>query len=277
MKAPASVKAFFVSGQRKPLHRSTVNYLLKAGSASTHPHMLRHACGFALADQGADSGSLQKKGTPVCKNRVSVKRVVTTSGYREFPEYAASLRAAEVELVEGESLEGFDGLVLMGGVDVNPALYGEPPDPLTEEPDDARDRLEYALIATALARDLPILGICRGLQILNVQQGGSLVQHIEGHRVRTEDRGLPAHSVEIMPETHLAVIAGSKLKWKVNSRHHQAAARLGNGLVVSARDPRDGTIEAIEKPDKRFVVAVQWHPENQSDMAKLFCAFAAAL
>jgi putative glutamine amidotransferase len=110
-----------------------------------------------------------------------------------------------------------------------------------------------------------------------VQQGGSLVQHIEGHQVRTEDLGHPAHSVDIVPGTHLAVIAGSKLKWKVNSRHHQAAARVGEGLIVSARDPRDRTIEAIEKPDQRFVVAVQWHPENQSDMAKLFCAFAAAL
>jgi len=206
-----------------------------------------------------------------------VKRVVTTSGYDEFPAYAASLRTAEVELVEGESLEGFYGLVLMGGVDVNPALYGETPGPLTEQPDDDRDKLEYALIAAALDRDLPVLGICRGLQILNVQQGGSLVQHIPGHRVRTDDLGLPAHSVEIAPDTHLAVIAGSKRKWNVNSRHHQAAARLGSGLVVSARDPRDGTIEAIEKPDRRFVVAVQWHPENQSDMAKLFCAFAAAL
>ena len=206
-----------------------------------------------------------------------MKRVVTTSGYDEFSAYAASLRAAGVELVEGESLDGFDGLVLMGGVDVNPALYGETRGPRTEEPEDARDELECALIAVALARDLPILGICRGLQILNVQQGGSLVQHIDGHQVRTENLGLPAHSVGIAPGTHLAVIAGSKLKWKVNSRHHQAAARLGSGLVVSARDPRDGTIEAIEKPDQRFVVAVQWHPENQSDMAKLFCAFAAAL
>lgn len=111
-----------------------------------------------------------------------------------------------------------------------------------------------------------------------MQHGGSLIQHVEGHQVRTPgNRGLPAHSVEIEPGTHLAVIAGSKSKWEVNSRHHQAIARLGKGLVVSAKDPRDGMVEAVERPDKRFVVAVQWHPENQSEMAKLFCAFAAAL
>jgi putative glutamine amidotransferase len=205
-----------------------------------------------------------------------VNKVVTV-GCSDSAPYIEALRAAGVELVEGTSTEGFAGLVLMGGTDVNPALYGESPDPQTEEPDDARDALECALIAEALERDLPVLGICRGLQILNVQHGGTLVQHTEGHRVNTEDKGVPAHPVEIVPDTRLAVIAGSKLKWYVNSRHHQAVAKVGKGLVISARDPRDGTVEALERPDKRFVVAVQWHPENQRDMAKLFCAFAAAL
>jgi len=206
-----------------------------------------------------------------------LKRVVTVACGDSAP-YIEALKKAGVELVEGDHLLGFDGLVLMGGTDVNPALYGEERGPETDEPDDARDQLECSLIEEALVRDLPILGICRGLQILNVQHGGSLVQHMEGHQVRTpENRGLPVHSVAIEPGTHLAVIAGPKLKWEVNSRHHQAIARVGEGLVISARDPRDGTIEAVERPDKRFVVAVQWHPENQTEMAKLFCAFAAAL
>jgi putative glutamine amidotransferase len=206
-----------------------------------------------------------------------VKKVVAVAGTDSAP-YVEALRTAGVELIEGNTLCGFDGLVLMGGTDVNPARYGEARDPQTDEPDDARDDLECALIEEALVRDVPILGICRGLQILNVQHGGSLIQHVEGHRVRTpEDRGRPAHSVEIVPNTRLALIAGSKLKWEVNSRHHQAVARVGDGLIVSAKDPRDGIVEALERPDKRFVVAVQWHPENQSDMAKLFCAFAASL
>ena len=208
---------------------------------------------------------------------MGVKRVVTTAGYKDFAAYAEALRTAGVELVEGDTLDGFEGLVLMGGADVNPALYGEARGPQTDESDTARDELEFALIACALQRDLPVLGICRGMQILNVQHGGSLIQHIDGHQVRTEDRGLPAHPVEITPATRLALVAGSKLKLQVNSRHHQAVGRVGNGLTVSAKDPRDGTVEAIERSDKRFVVAVQWHPENQKDMAKLFCAFAAAL
>jgi putative glutamine amidotransferase len=176
------------------------------------------------------------------------------------------------------------GLVLMGGTDVNPARYGESRRSETDTSDDARDDLECALIKNALDRDLPLLAICRGIQILNVQHGGTLVQHLDStarHRVRTADRGLPAHQVDIVPGTKLAAIAGEPRKWDVNSRHHQAIGRLGDGLRVSARDPEDGTIEAVERPDKRFVVGVEWHPENMSArderQAKLFRAFAAAL
>jgi putative glutamine amidotransferase len=208
--------------------------------------------------------------------------------------YEDALRAAGVEPVtvspddpaasRANLLEGAAGLLLMGGDDVNPARYGEERGPETEEPDSGRDELECSLIQAALERDVPLLGICRGLQILNVQHGGTLVQHLDAtarHRRRTPDRGLPAHPVRIVPGTLLAGIAGEDLTWDVNSRHHQAVARLGVGLRVSARDPEDGTIEAIERPDKRFCIAVQWHPENQSPtdarQAALFRAFAAAL
>lgn len=180
---------------------------------------------------------------------------------------------------------GISGLMLMGGTDVNPALYGESRFTETEDPDDARDELESALIADFLERDLPLFAICRGIQILNVQHGGALVQHLDStarHRRKTpENPGLPAHAVEVVPGTRLAAIAGEPLTLEVNSRHHQAIGRLGDGLRVSARDPEDGTIEAVERPDKRFVVGVQWHPENMSPgderQAKLFRAFAAAL
>ena len=204
--------------------------------------------------------------------------------------YQEALRAAGVEpvVVRADehriSLDDVDGLLLMGGSDVDPARYGEQPAAETEAPDAVRDELECALIAQALERDLPLLGICRGLQILNVQHGGSLVQHLPAtarHRRKTADRSLPAHTVEIVPGTLLAGLAGENLTWDVNSRHHQAIARLGTGLRVSARDPDDRTVEAVERPDRRFCIAVQWHPENQFSgdprQASLFRAFAAAL
>jgi gamma-glutamyl-gamma-aminobutyrate hydrolase PuuD len=206
----------------------------------------------------------------------------------ESQPYEEALRAAGIEpvLISPDSAipQGASGLLLMGGSDVNPARYGEARHVATQEPDDARDDLEYALIGETLARDLPLLAICRGIQILNVQHGGTLVQHLDStgrHRQCTENRGLPAHRVEIVPGTRLADIAGAARTWDVNSRHHQAIARVGEGLRISARDAEDGTVEAVERPDKRFVVGVQWHPENMSAtderQARLFQAFADAL
>ena len=206
----------------------------------------------------------------------------------ESQPYEEALRAAGIEpvLISPDSAvpQGTSGLLLMGGSDVNPALYGEARQAETQESDDTRDDLECALIRDALARDLPLLAICRGVQILNVQHGGTLIQDLrttDRHRRRTEVRGLPAHPVEIVPGTRLACIAGNARTWDVNSRHHQAIARLGEGLRISARDPEDGIVEAVERPDKRFVVGVQWHPENMSPdderQAKLFQAFAEAL
>jgi putative glutamine amidotransferase len=222
-----------------------------------------------------------------------MKRVLAVCGSRWKPDnslpYEKALCDAGIEpilIAPGTGTPAdVSGLVLMGGTDVNPALYGQKRLTETENPDDARDELEYALIGDFLQRDLPLLAICRGIQILNVQHGGTLVQHLEStarHRVKTPDNpGLPAHQVEIVPGTKLAAIAGGSLTWDVNSRHHQAIGRLGECLRVSARDPEDGTIEAVERPDKRFAIGVQWHPENQSAtderQAKLFRAFAKAL
>lgn len=202
--------------------------------------------------------------------------------------YEEALRAAGMEpvLIEpGAAVPGdVCGLVLMGGTDVDPARYREARQSETDSSDDARDALECALIEDALERDIPLLAICRGVQILNVQQGGTLVQHLdttERHRVRTADRGQPAHPIEIVPGTKLAAIAGESLMQNVNSRHHQAIGRVGHNLRVSARDPEDGTIEAVERADKRFVIGVQWHPENMTSgdarQARLFQAFADAL
>jgi putative glutamine amidotransferase len=211
--------------------------------------------------------------------------------YREAADvepYACAIQAAGAEPLLQEARPGLKigscgGLLLTGGSDVDPSLYGESPSPETEPPDPDRDAAEGALIDEALARDLPLLAICRGMQILNVHLGGSLIQHLPTaarHVRRTPDKSLPAHRVAIESDTLLASIARSEY-WEVNSRHHQAVARMAPGLRVCARDPEDGTIEAVELPLRRFVLAVQWHPENQalvdSGQRKLFESFAANL
>lgn len=205
--------------------------------------------------------------------------------------YESAARSAGIEPVlacagDDADLSGVSGLLLTGGVDVDPGLYGEERHPQTDEPVVERDRLEWRLIEEALQRDLPIFAICRGLQILNVQHGGTLIQHLDStdrHRRRPQGdykAGDPAHEIEIVADTLLSSIARTP-RWAVNSRHHQAVGRVGNGLVVTARDDHDATVEALERPDKRFVLAVQWHPEDQApvneDQARLFLSFAQAL
>jgi putative glutamine amidotransferase len=138
------------------------------------------------------------------------------------------------------------------------------------------------LLEEAIQRDLPILAICRGFQLLNVHQGGTLIQHIESgkHRVESRDKGDPAHEVEIAAGSKLAEILGAP-RVAVNSRHHQAVDRVGANLKVAGRSVDDGIVEALELPEKRFVVAVQWHPENQvrrsAQQLRLFQALSAAI
>jgi putative glutamine amidotransferase len=214
-----------------------------------------------------------------------VKRVVTVKPKTgDISPYVDALSALGIQTVFGASLAGAAGLMLMGGTDVNPTRYDEERQSETGAPDHQRDSQEIALIAEALRIDLPILAICRGMQILNVQHGGTLIQHLDSvkrHRQRSKDQSLNAHEIQIAGGTKLARMAGPGLSHNVNSRHHQAVGRVGEGLVVSAIDPEDRVIEAIERPDRRFVIGVQWHPENQISMSNLarclFQAFAAAL
>jgi len=201
--------------------------------------------------------------------------------------YEEAVRGAGLEpisiLTSGSiALDGAAGLLLMGGTDVNPRLYGAPPQPETDQPDDERDALELKALEEALRKNVPVLAICRGLQLLNVHCGGTLIQHLASPRhdpAEIPDRGAAAHEVAIEPDSLLAQIAGAT-RWQVNSRHHQAVAKIGSGLQVSARDAADGTIEGLELPGKRFVVAVQWHPEDQltrfPEQLRLFERFAAA-
>ena len=219
---------------------------------------------------------------------MSTMRVAVTFGkeIRVGP-YEEALRQAGIESVRNPaSLESLDGLLLTGGTDVNPVHYGQGRLRDSESPDDLRDALELRLVREALAADLPVLGICRGLQLLNVALDGTLIQHLPAtnvHRVRPKGaesgRHPSAHQIQVAPETQLAGIIGAG-EHEVNSRHHQAVDRLGRGLIVSAT-ASDGVIEAVEKPGAAFAVAVQWHPEdrvfvNDADR-KLFEAFAVAI
>lgn len=194
--------------------------------------------------------------------------------------YEAALRLAGIEPVRlhpdaSPSLDGLAGLVLTGGTDINPARYGQPPHSNTDEPDDARDEIEVALLQQALSRNLPVLAICRGMQLLNIHLKGTLHQHIENHRTQEMD----AHKIEVEPDTLLSVVLGAG-EYMVNSRHHQSINRVGGGLLVSAIAP-DGTIEAVEHLGHPFVLGVQWHPEDRAASSeadlRLFQQFARVL
>ncbi|GGM00714.1 gamma-glutamyl-gamma-aminobutyrate hydrolase [Streptomyces fumigatiscleroticus] len=155
-----------------------------------------------------------------------------------------------------------DGLVIAGGPDVEPARYGAVRDPRTGPPAHARDVWELALIEAALAARVPLLGICRGMQLLNVALGGTLVQHIEGHCDVPGVFG--RHPVRPVPGTLYAAVVPEEIS--VPAHHHQAVDRLGADLTVSAYAP-DGTAEAVELPPARgWVLGVQWHPEMDEDM-----------
>ena len=198
--------------------------------------------------------------------------------------YVAAVKAAggealAVSVDDSPSLEDMSGLLLMGGTDVNPKLYGQTATEHVDTPDDERDEIELQLLEEALARNLPVLAICRGMQLLNVHRGGTLIQHLGSPRHDTQfaDKGTVAHAVAIASDTRLAAIL-RRPKVEVNSRHHQAVHQGGNGRRVSARAAEEfGVIEGIEDPDRRFVVGVQWHPEDQaptsSEQRRLFEQF----
>jgi len=164
-------------------------------------------------------------------------------------------------------IESCDAVVLPGsGADVDPAKYDAPRHPKTEDADAKRDTVDELLLQDAYNMRKPVLGICYGLQILNVYCSGTLLQHIQSAVNHAAGRKIPiAHSVEIEPESRLSeIVQGINLP--VNSSHHQAADLIGDGLRVVARCPQDGIVEALEgtAPD-HFVLAVQWHPERSMD------------
>jgi putative glutamine amidotransferase len=171
-----------------------------------------------------------------------------------------------------ETLDVLDGLLLSGGADLDPGSYGAEPHPETNGVRPERDRAELALLEGALARDMPVLAVCRGSQVLNVARGGDLVQHLPevvGHQGHKQVPGVFAdHDVDVLPESKLREVIGQRAP--VKSHHHQGYGRLGEGLREAAR-AEDGTVEAIEDPSRRFAVGVLWHPEEGEDAA-LFAA-----
>lgn len=217
------------------------------------------------------------------ESSVRPRVLVTFGGRRSLDQWGAY--AAAVERVGGDpiamdareyrddiDLSQYDGLLTTGGVDVDPARYGEAPDPHTESPSAERDAAEFALTRMALDLDIPLLAICRGAQLLNVVCGGSLLQHlaeVEPHRSR-EAAGTPGyqsgwHAVEVVPGSLLARLSAAT-SLRVNSRHHQAVTpdRLAPGVIATGTTDEGGVsvIEAIEVPGHPFALGVQWHPER---------------
>ena len=164
------------------------------------------------------------------------------------------------------TLDVVDGLIFSGGSDLDPELYGDSPHPETNGVVRERDDFELKLMRAALARDLPVLAICRGSQVLNVALGGGIEQHVPdrvGNDLHKETSGVfSEHDVEVVPGTRLGSLLGER--HDVKSHHHQGFGELGQGLREAAR-ASDGTVEALEAPSRRFTLGVLWHPEAGED------------
>jgi putative glutamine amidotransferase len=224
---------------------------------------------------------LQQAQTGVWDVRASFLPGIYIDGVNLAGGIAALLPPQPVDAeIASRVLDGLDGLVITGGRDVDPAGYGQQPHPATDEAiadNRQRDAFEFALVDGAIRRGMPLLGICRGAQVLNVALGGTLHQHLPdviGHTHHQLGNAVFATSaVRTVAGTRLAALIGESSD--AQCYHHQAIDRLGDGLIVSAQDS-DGVIEAIERdpamPGDSFLLAVQWHPEERLDDLRLFSA-----
>ena len=190
---------------------------------------------------------------------------------------------ARVSEDPAEVLELLDGLLLAGGADIDPGSYGQSPHAETVDTVPERDAFELALTRAAIERDLPVLGICRGMQLINIACGGTLQQHLPerfGHGEHRRVIGSFAGSEHdvVLTEGSLAALAAGEAAHVTKSHHHQGVDRLGKGLVVSGLSTLDDLPEAIELPQRHFVLGVQWHPEADaaSTVIGAFVAAAAA-
>jgi len=205
-------------------------------------------------------------GITVCRKLEDYRQAVLHVG--------GEVRMLDPSMSASDVIDGITGILLTGGEDVAPARYGESPHESVVDLDERRDEFELALIAEARRRDFPILAICRGIQVLNVACGGTLVQDIPSQvpgalqhsfKVPPHEPYSLAHEMWLDKDTLLANLMRERLSdadaCEVNSRHHQAVKQVAPGFQVSATAP-DGVIEAIEDPAARFCLGVQWHPEN---------------
>ena len=193
--------------------------------------------------------------------------------YRQSLEDAARSLEYEIEIVDlsqnPSRIKDVDGILFTGGADIQPARYGKQSEErLCGEIDETRDQAEFDLADAAEKEGLPMLGICRGTQLLNVHRGGTLLTDIQtfggNNHQRIEGNGDSRHHVKVTPGSYLSKILNAR-EGEINSAHHQAIERPGEGLMVSARAAEDGTVEAVEWADptgKPFFLAVQWHPER---------------
>ena len=205
--------------------------------------------------------------------------VIAIAPCSKLPDYEESVRRAggDVRMLNqsadspADVIASVQGLLLAGGGDVLPTIYGATPHPTFDPAEPGRDEYEIELVRLALAADLPVFAICRGIQVLNVARGGTLIQDIPdevgttvNHYVVVPQHSI-AHDIWIESGSLLERLMGERIEageaCPVNSRHHQAPKALGEGLISSATAP-DGVIEAIEDPTRRFCLGVQWHPEN---------------
>lgn len=205
--------------------------------------------------------------------------VAVTTGSAGFPKnYVESLesRGAEARVIrpEGfaspeEAMDGASGLLLTGGADVDPSRYGQTPNGAHQaEPE--RDAMEFALFDYAVRRNMPTLGICRGMQLVNVAMGGSLIQDLPGHTLPEFESAM--HEVYVAPGSRLAAIIGAGAVYKTNSRHHQGLreAQRAPSLMASAFHPGDGIVEALESSAHPWLIAVQCHPERAKEVPRSF-------
>ena len=215
---------------------------------------------------------------------IGITTYLTSARFGTWEEDAALIPAAYVRAVEAaggrallvppsmegieETLDRLDGLLFSGGSDLDPELYGQETHAETNGVVTERDRAEIALLQAALERDMPVLAVCRGSQVLNVARGGDLVQHLPdvvGDEKHKHTPGVFAdHDVDLVSGTRVQQILGDHAP--VKSHHHQGYGRLGEGLREAAR-AEDGTIEAVEDPSRRFALGVLWHPEAGEDFA----------
>jgi putative glutamine amidotransferase len=215
---------------------------------------------------------------------IGITTYLTPARFGAWEEEAALIPAAYVNAIEAaggrpllvppsteaieETLDRLDGLLFSGGSDLDPELYGQEAHPETNGIVPERDRAEIALLRAALERDMPVLAVCRGSQVLNVALGGDLVQHlpeIVGDEKHKHTPGEFAdHDVDLVTGTRVQEILGDHAP--VKSHHHQGYGKIGDGLREAAR-AEDGTIEALEDPSRRFAMGVLWHPEAGEDFA----------